>query len=316
MRSVLLMGLPRGGTTWIGQVLGHTRGAVYVHEPDGTADPFAFRAKRHQFNQPVIDAGAPRSAAPELAALFDGALAGGAPSGTWRDRIARRAWKRVTADDKLAFRRTGRPGLALRVALAAAEPRVAVPGAAHAVVKTVNAAFCADWIVRHCEPAAVGVIARHPLNVLASWRAFGWTPPSGPQYRAMRARAGERWNVELPPPDAPPVERAAAVVGALGYALHDARRRHPDWVDIGHEDLCADAADRFPTVAGRLGLEWTDEAAAQLEASDRPGDGYATNRVTAEQPDRWRTRLDAGEARTAAAILERFPGAPWLTTLA
>ncbi|HEY1741203.1 MAG TPA: hypothetical protein VGI86_20985, partial [Acidimicrobiia bacterium] len=88
MHSVLLVGVPRGGTTWVGQVLGHTQGAVYVHEPDGTHEPFAFRAKQHQFNQPMIDADAPRAAAPELAALFDGALAGGAPADTWRDRLA------------------------------------------------------------------------------------------------------------------------------------------------------------------------------------------------------------------------------------
>jgi hypothetical protein len=131
----------------------------------------------------------------------------------------------------------------------------------------------------------------------------------------MRARARDRWNVELPPPDAPEIERAAASAGALGYALHEARMRHPEWVNISHEDLCIEPAARFADVASRLGLEWNGDAAVQLARRDRPGTGYATNRVTADQPDRWRTRLAADDARVAGAILERFPGAPWLATL-
>jgi hypothetical protein len=74
-------------------------------------------------------------------------------------------------------------------------------------------------------------------------------------------------------------------------------------------------AARFADVAARLGLEWNGEAAAQIASRNRPGTGYATNRVTADQPDRWRTRLDADDARVAGAILERFPAAPWLATL-
>jgi hypothetical protein len=315
VHSVLLVGVPRGGTTWVGQVLGHTRGATYVHEPDGTHEPFAFRAKLTQFHQPMIDADAPRSAAPELAALFDGALAGGAPANTWRAQLAQRAWSRVTDDEKGRARRDGRLSPRLRIALMAAQPRVAVPGAEHVVVKTVNVAYCVEWVVRHCEPSAVGVITRHPLNVLASWRDFGWTVPYGPQYRAMRARARERWDVELPLPDAPDTERAAAAVGMLGYSLFDARRRHPEWVDISHDELCVDAMSRFPTVAAQLGLEWTDGATERLARGDQPGEGYATNRVTADQPDRWRTRLDAAEIATACEVLQRFPDAPWLSAL-
>jgi hypothetical protein len=315
VHSVLLVGVPRGGTTWVGQVLGHTQGATYVHEPDGTHDPFAFRAKLKQFNQPMLDADGPRSAAPDLAALFDGALAGGAPAGTLRDRVARYEWNRMSNDEKLKARRTGRLSARLRLALKAAAPRVAVTGIEHVVVKSVNSVFCVEWIARHCTPSTVGVVSRHPLNVVASWRDFGWTTPYGPQYRAMRARARERWHVDLPPPDASDTERAAAVAGMLGYTLFDACRRQPTWVHVSHDELCVDAAARFPAVATQLGLEWTDSAAGRLAGADRPGEGYAINRVTADQPDRWRTRLGAAENATACEVLQRFPDAPWLSVL-
>ncbi len=315
VHSVLLVGLPRGGTTWVGQVLGHTRDARYVHEPDGTTEPYAFRAKQAHFAQPMIDAEAPRAAAPELAALFDGALAGGAPASTWLDRISRQAWDRVTVDEKANARRTGKLSPRLRVALAAAQPRVAVADAQHVVVKTVLAAYCSEWIARHTRPSVVGVITRHPLNVVASWREFGWNPPFGPQYRAMRVRASEEWGVELPAPEAPELERAAAVAGAFMYSLHEAQRRNEAWITISHEDLCVDPVTRFRRVAAQLGLEWSDDAEAHLTRSNRPGSGYATQRVTAEQPDRWRTRLDAADIAVAVDVLRRFPDAPWLGAL-
>ena len=34
MTRVLIAGVPRSGTTWIGECLGSAPGAIYVHEPD------------------------------------------------------------------------------------------------------------------------------------------------------------------------------------------------------------------------------------------------------------------------------------------
>ena len=42
--QVLIVGVARSGTTWVGQTLGRTQGVHYVHEPDGDHDAFAFRA--------------------------------------------------------------------------------------------------------------------------------------------------------------------------------------------------------------------------------------------------------------------------------
>ncbi len=311
MHAVLLVGVPRGGTTWVGQVLGHTRSARYVHEPDGTHDPFAFRAKLGMLSHPMLD---PGDEAPDFEALWAGAFAGGALAGTIRDRVAWKAFKPIDAATKMRARNDGHIAPRLRLALAAAMPRRAVPGLDHTIVKTVNAAFCAEWIASRFSPT-VGVITRHPLNVVASWREFAWSPPRGPMYKAIRARARERWNVELPQVDAPPIARATAMAGALAYGLADARSRHPDWVDISHDDLCVDTAALFPAVAERLHLEWTDEAAEFLAGTDKAGKGYATKRVTAEQPQRWRDRLDADDIGAATAVLARFHGAWWLDSL-
>ena len=39
MTRVLILGVPRSGTTWSGRALGATEHAAYVNEPDGFVDP-------------------------------------------------------------------------------------------------------------------------------------------------------------------------------------------------------------------------------------------------------------------------------------
>ena len=106
MSAVLIAGVPRSGTTWIGRTLGHTERATYVNEPDGFRDPFAFRTMLTHGENPVLDPGDP---APDLERLWAGALAGGRPAGTWRDRLARTLYERTPLDDRRAARARAAP---------------------------------------------------------------------------------------------------------------------------------------------------------------------------------------------------------------
>ena len=55
---VLVAGLPRSGTTWVGEVLGRTAGARYLHEPDNhLLRPEAWWAKRRLGPYPELDPG-------------------------------------------------------------------------------------------------------------------------------------------------------------------------------------------------------------------------------------------------------------------
>ena len=56
---VLVAGLPRSGTTWVGEVLGRTAGARYLHEPDNhLVRPDAWWAKRRFGPYPELSPGA------------------------------------------------------------------------------------------------------------------------------------------------------------------------------------------------------------------------------------------------------------------
>jgi hypothetical protein len=108
-------------------------------------------------------------------------------------------------------------------------------------------------------------------------------------------------------PGATPLQRLAWQIGLFFAALESATRRHPDWLVVSHEDLCADPPGGFKSLCAALGLPWTQEAAAFLAASDRPGRGLETRRVAAEQPSNWTRHLTADQVKEVVGVLCQFP---------
>jgi hypothetical protein len=300
--AVLVAGVPRSGTTWIGRALGQSAQTVYVNEPDGFRDPFAFRVMLRRGENPVLVPGEP---APDLERLWAGALAGGRPAGTLRDRAARALYERSPLDDRRAARARGHASGRLRLVARLAVPRVHEPGARDVVVKSVQCALALDWIADRFRPRVL-VVERNPLNVLASWAELDYAR-SERERAVMEAYARRTWDLDPPPPAAPHLEVQAFAFGVQTSALREAASRHSDWLTTSHEHLCVDSPARFAALAAELGLAWGDAAERFLRDSDREGTPYRTLRRTEEQPDRWRERLDAGQVATIRDTLARFP---------
>lgn len=297
-----MVGLPRSGTSWIGNALGRAASTAYVHEPDGDHDPFAFRARRGSFITPQLT---PGDAAPELERLWSGAFAGGRRPHSFRSRLAWRLYRRSPVDQRWDAWLEGRVSPGLRLISALAVPRVAVPGVRNVVAKSVRAEWHVEWIAQRFDPAVV-IVERHPLNVLSSWSelGFGKDPRALPGLGRM---ASERWGVASPALDAPLIERQAFVFGVGASALREAAIRNPSWASVTHEQACVEPAAAIRALMAEVGLEWGEETERYLVESDREGSGYRTQRRAADQPERWRTRLDAGQVELVLATLARFP---------
>lgn len=296
---VLVAGLPRSGTTWVGEVLGRTAGARYLHEPDNhLVRPDAWWAKRRLGPYPELgpgdDAGSPDSPGSsdsrDYERLWARAFAGGPPSS------ALYAGLRI-------LQRAGAPGTSGRLASRCR----ARPAPGPLVVKSVHSARALEWVADRFAPAVV-VVERHPFGVIASWRKLGWDDFLDTDRAALRYSATVL-GVDPPPAGAPWLERAAWHYGLLNSYLERARRRHPHWLVVRHETLCAGPEAAFPRLCARLGLTFTREAARFLAASNRPGDGYSTNRLWREQVDGGRRRLTPTEQALVLATLDRFTGA-------
>ncbi|HZJ26310.1 MAG TPA: hypothetical protein VFF40_04740 [Acidimicrobiia bacterium] len=303
--AVLVAGVPRSGTTWIGEALGRTEGASYVNEPDGDHDPFAFRARLGHAVTPELSPGDP---APLLERLWAGVFAGGRPARTLRDRVARGVYARVPVEARWAAWLGETPSVRLRLVARLAIPRVAADVGTDSrvvIAKSVRAELCLEWIAARFSPRVL-VVERNPLNVLASWIELGYVrdPRESETYRSIAQR---RWGVAAPAPDAPLLERQTFTFAVLASALREAAVAHPEWVLTRHDDLCVDAPVRLADLAASLGLDWGAPAADFVAASDAPGSGYRVRRATSEQPQRWRERLDRDQLATIRAGLGRFP---------
>ncbi len=285
-------------------MLGRTEGAVYVNEPDGFRDPFAFRVMLTRGENPIVAAS---ESVPDYDRLWAGALAGGDTAGTLRDRLARTVYDRTPLDDRRAARATNRVRPRLRFAGAAAVPRRAGSTDGPVVVKSVQCILALDWLWERFRPRVL-VVERNPLNVLASWIELGYV--RNPRERdAVAAFASRRWGIDPPEPDSPLLVHQAFTYATLATELREAADRHPGWNVARHEELCVDPPNSFRVLAERVGLAWGEGARQFLSESDADGTPYRTLRRTAEQPERWRDRLDAEQVATIREILAPFPGA-------
>lgn len=315
---VLVIGPPRSGTTWVEQVLGRAAGARVVHEPDNeTCSPFALRAKSSLGRFPVLAAG--ERAPLAYFDLWSRAFEGVGRAATARWLTAKALLRTADADLDAAFDRggdrSGRFSARLRLisALAALPPAPLEerPGDPPVLVKSVHASLAAEWVVSRWRPKVV-VVLRHPLNIVASHVALGWGASGLDTHHRLRNGDGGPRRIGLSrlpalQPGATPLRRLAWQIGLFVAALEAAAQRNPDWLVVSHDDLCADPAGGFKALCAGLGLPWTDEAAAFLAASDRPGKGLEVRRVAAEQPGNWARHLTPAQADEALAVLSAFP---------
>jgi hypothetical protein len=312
--TILVAGLPRSGTTWVGEVLGRTAGARYLHEPDNhLVRPDAWWAKRRLGPYPELH---PGEAGGDYEQLWALAFAGGprlSPlyagarllqrAGAWglSGRIASLQCSRIAADPLMAGHRlrptSGRPAHGQH-------PRLAP---SPLIVKSVHCARSLEWVADRFAPAVV-VVERHPFGVISSWRKLGWNDFLDTDIGAVRYSTAVL-GVAPPPPGSRWLERAAWHYGVLSSYLDHARRRHPDWLVVRHEVLCSGPEPAFRRLSARLGVCFTDDTARFLAASNRPGDGYSTHRLWREQVDGGRSRLTPAERALVLATLDRFTGA-------
>ncbi len=302
MVRLLVAGVPRSGTTWIGQTLGVTDHSVYVHEPDGDHDPFAFRARLGHGVTPALDAG---DVDPDYQRLFAGAFAGGRYAGTVRDKVARRIYGGTPVDDRWTAWLGGPASARLRLAAALAVPRVAVPGHHNVIVKSVRSELAMEWLVETFQPRVL-LVERNPLNVIASWIELEYVRDTK-EAEAVSVHAQDRWDIAPPAADEPRLVHQTFEYGVLACALRESAARHDDWTVVSHDRLCTDPVSEFRALATTLGLEWTDAATAHLTSSNTDGTGYQTKRRSVDQPDRWRDRLDPAQLDVIRSTLARFP---------
>ncbi len=307
-RPIVIVGLPRSGTTWTLRALGSAPGTTRILEPDNEDKyPASIHAKREVGRYPVLHPGDENAA---YRRLWDWILCG-----AHEDRRSRLA-RHMLGPGSLNRIHEGRPDpVTWLAAMVGRDPRRQKANghdsSTRLVVKSIHAQLATEWLASTFDVEML-LLLRHPANVLASWMelnlkdARNSTLETRPE---IRSRYLKPWGVPLPGPD--PVERMSWRIGLLVAALEDASSRHPEWHLRTHERLCLDPSGEFRQLYTELGLEWGEATEQFLEGHNVPGSGFTVNRVASELSDSWQRRLDDEQLATLRRVLAWFPITTW-----
>jgi sulfotransferase family protein len=279
-KPILVTGAHRSGTTWVGKMLALAPGVGYVHEPFNPR--FSAGAFDRYFT--VVTQDNEVRYAPELERVLSFRY----------DLLTRLRRRHAPKDVARALRDFTRTQHLRR---AAARP----------LMKDPIALLSAEWLARHFEMDVV-VLIRHPAAFASSLKRLGWRHSfatfldNGRIPEVIRPYEGEiRAQAREPGDD---LAQAALLWRLLYNAVGAYRERHDDWLFLRHEDISLEPAESFEHVYGRLGLELTEPARAEIERASSAGNPAALATPHAVELDsaaslgRWREELAPAEIET------------------
>jgi hypothetical protein len=308
-RSILIVGLPRSGTTWTMRALGSAEGTTTILEPDNEDKyPASIHAKRKVGRYPVLRAG---DQAPGYHKLWDWIL-----EGAHEDRRSRLA-RHLLGPGAVGRIHEGRSDpVTWLAATLARDPRSLrtagdLAGGPRIVTKSIHAQLAVEWLAAEFD-VDVLLLLRHPANVLASWMELNLKDSRNSTLetrRDIRSRYLEPWGVPLPGAD--PIERMSWRIGLLIAAIEEASAQHPEWHVRTHDQLCANPTGEFQQLYAELGLAWGKPTEEFLEGHNAPGSGFAVKRIASELSDSWHSRLTDEQVATLRRVLHWFPITTW-----
>ncbi len=260
---LLVTGLPRSGTSWVGKMLEASGDVVYVNEPLNPRhppghSPGVLNAKvTHRF-QYICD---------DNAATWGPAF---------RDTVALRY--RLGAELR-QNRSTYDLARMVKYLWAFSSGRLR---GRRALIDDPFATFATPWLVDQIGAVPV-VLVRDPVSLVGSWRKLGWTirfhelleQPLlvrdwlGPYVDELRALVGSQDDVAK-----------ISLLWRVTYDVIDqARTADPRIHVVRYEDLAASPLTAFEELYGHFGLAWTDSARAKIDAATSAGGGSDRSHV-------------------------------------
>jgi hypothetical protein len=274
---ILICGVPRTGTSWTAKVLSLGGNIRYLREP--------------------LSHGGYASA--EGVAGYPYLLA------TDNDPDYESAWRRVLSLDPFVGRRwlmSHSRGWLQRTPF----------WPARLLLKEVSCPLALDWLVDRF-PMSVLITIRHPCGYVSSGLRLAEVGHpvveldgllEQPALMDFFSAEDRDWIAGLEGP----VARMAAAFGIVYKIVGDQLKSHPEWTLIHHETLCRDPRGSFRRLCQPLGLSFNRRIEQFLNNSTGTRDGalYSLQRVSSEEPDKWKVELSEDQIETVARVISRF----------
>lgn len=263
---VLILSLPRCGSSWVGKMLGQSRQGLYLREP---------------MNQSKLEI--------EGEGTVFMVHGDDAPSNTYR----------AAADD--AFR--GIPRFSRRVVKEPSQWRVDrllyrshVLGG-RVVIKDVNP-LALRWLLANHQFKLI-FLTRHPAAVAASWHRMGWT--EGIESR-LEGILGQELSSEIQSEHTKSLWSCHGAMQALVYRyVFDTLDSipHDSYRTVSYESLCKDPEEAFQDLFEFAGFPFDEHTRKRVrqhsrKEEDRKEEPYSTHRRSTDMVNAWRRDLPKG----------------------
>ena len=128
------------------------------------------------------------------------------------------------------------------------------------------------------------------------------------RHPAVRNRYLDPMGVEPPGPAETMAFRLAWWVAFVDRLLAD-HANGKGWTVVSHDKMCLSPLLEAERLCDVLQVRDRVGVLRFISASDRPGDGFSTDRLTAEQPERWKDVLDPDQvAQVQSAVASLAAG--------
>ena len=257
--SVLILSLPRSGSSWVGEILGSSSDALYLREP---LTQSAMAIDDSQPTEMYID---PLNA-PQFYKHFADTAFAGLP-------MFPRFIVRYPEQWILSKRRQRR-----------------------LVVKEVNLLAC-DWLVQCYRPRII-LLLRHPAAVALSYFKIGWININIQKmfFSHERLINGplKKWQDCLKPRVSGFWAKHGVLQGAVLRFAADSLNRYPEHKIILYEDLCSRPMDIFQELFAFANLRWNERIEKFIRDKSKNGDRgqfYTTTRNSKKMIDVWKGKI-------------------------
>ena len=272
---IYVTGVPRCGSSWVGQVLGSFSGVRYVYEPfnpkwspslAGILTHFEYLDSASKVSSPLLSS-----------ANF--AFSGGQSM-------------------KQLFRSIYRGYFG-----------AVLPGGPKVVVKDPTAPLIIDWLNHYYQVQPL-IIFRHPCGFASSIAELGWELDVNQilrQKKLMQVHLSEYRDILEESRNNVWATRAS-IWCAIYTALVKQSKHHPNWLFHEYEAICLDPIVKFKEIAQQLSLQWTKTTENMIELKSKKNsiDPGSTNRVSRLMPEIWKERLTSAEVDTILEVCDKF----------
>jgi len=301
MNRILVTGVPRSGTTFVGRVLALAKDTSYLWEPFNSK----YRKGVPDY-YPYIGPSSP----PEKVVFYSRLI------NTTLQLRELRANVTIHSSDGLFRRLVKQCGVdKTQVRWTLTRLKALVKPPTTLIIKDPIATFLSRFLIEQFGFMVV-VVARHPGAVYCSRRALGWDF----DFSWWLKQADMRNDLFLVPGRLPPPEnRLACSVTqwriAYDYLLQVCAEFRDQSICVRHEDLCLDPIGQFSRLYHRLGLRFDDEVSRSIvsfttgkDLEAKGTDKAVLRRRNARKlVDKWKKKISQEEIQ----IIEELAGSPY-----